>query len=179
MRVLVSPASKHGATAEIGRFIADELRRGGIDVDVTRPEHVRDLTPYSAFIVGSAVYMGEWLESASTFVAEHADDLAKFPVWLFSSGPVGPSDPNQALKPGFIDELVRSTNAEGHELFGGRIQLSRLGRTQRLIARFVKVRDGDDRDWSRIGAWTGEITSRLNRPHVEGAIGDQSAADSG
>jgi menaquinone-dependent protoporphyrinogen oxidase len=40
-------------------------------------------------VLGSAVYVGPWLEAGARFVEEHADELAARPVWLFSSGPAG------------------------------------------------------------------------------------------
>jgi menaquinone-dependent protoporphyrinogen oxidase len=44
---------------------------------------------YDAVILGSAVYVGHWLEAAQRFVEKHRADLVARPVWLFASGPVG------------------------------------------------------------------------------------------
>jgi menaquinone-dependent protoporphyrinogen oxidase len=40
-------------------------------------------------VLGSAVYVGRWLEAGACFVEEQADELAARPVWLFSSGRPG------------------------------------------------------------------------------------------
>ena len=61
MRVLIVPASRHGGTAEIGRAMASALRRRGFDVDVSQPEHLHDLGHYGAAIIGSGLYLGDWL----------------------------------------------------------------------------------------------------------------------
>ena len=92
MKVLVSAASKHGATAEIGDRIAAALRDAlpaGTDVDVVAAENVTTVDGYEAVVLGSAVYMGRWLDSARRLAETHAAELSTRPVWLFSSGPTG------------------------------------------------------------------------------------------
>lgn len=44
---------------------------------------------YDAVVLGSAVYVGRWLEPARELVDAHAEELAARPTWLFSSGPIG------------------------------------------------------------------------------------------
>jgi menaquinone-dependent protoporphyrinogen oxidase len=94
MRILVSVASKHGSTAEIGEWIAAELRAEGLDVDVAPPPEVTALDQYRAVVLGSAVYAGRWRDEAKDLVGRHGPALAASDVWLFSSGPVG-----EPLKP--------------------------------------------------------------------------------
>ena len=161
MRVLVSPASKHGGTAEIGRRIAAVLRDAGIDVDVTQPEDIHDLNPYVGHIVGSALYMGSWLPAAERFVDEHRYGLRRKPTWLFSSGPLGESKPDEPIHPEVLDQLMAATDASEHRLFSGRLELSRLGRRERFVARWVGAEDGDHREWDDIDAWTRSIAQTL------------------
>ena len=83
MRVLVSAASKHGATAEIADRIAAALRDalpGGTDVDVVAAENVTTVDGYEAVVLGSAVYMGRWLDSARRLAETHAAELSTRPV---------------------------------------------------------------------------------------------------
>ena len=58
IRVLVTYASKYGATAEIAEKIGQVLRQAGLQADVLPVNRVNDLTPYKAFVLGSAAYMG-------------------------------------------------------------------------------------------------------------------------
>jgi menaquinone-dependent protoporphyrinogen oxidase len=50
---------------------------------------------YDAVVLGSAVYLGNWMKPAKEFAVREAAALAAVPVWLFSSGPIGspPEDP--------------------------------------------------------------------------------------
>jgi menaquinone-dependent protoporphyrinogen IX oxidase len=55
-RVLVSAASRHGATAEIAQAIGQALSGQGLTVAVIPPGDVGSLDGYDAVIIGSAVY---------------------------------------------------------------------------------------------------------------------------
>jgi menaquinone-dependent protoporphyrinogen oxidase len=87
MRVLVTAASRHGAIHEIAAALADGLQRRGVDADFGAAEELPALDGYDAFVIGSAVYVGRWLDPAKELVADNARRLADAPVWLFSSGP--------------------------------------------------------------------------------------------
>ena len=57
-QVLMTYATKHGATAEIAEKVGQVLSEAGLHTDVLPVDRVGDLTPYSAVILGSAVYVG-------------------------------------------------------------------------------------------------------------------------
>jgi menaquinone-dependent protoporphyrinogen oxidase len=67
-QVLVTYASKYGATAEIAEKIGEVLRQEGVPADVLPVKQVDDLTPYTAVILGSAVYIGRWRKEAVKFL---------------------------------------------------------------------------------------------------------------
>lgn len=159
MRVLVSPASKHGGTAEIGRALASTLRSHGVDVDVTQPEDIRNLDPYAAFVVGSALYMGSWLPAAELFVDEHTDGLRRRPTWLFSSGPLGPARPEEPIDADHLAHLLEASQAIEHRLFSGRLERDRLSRPERFVAHWVGATDGDYREWHQIEEWATYIAA--------------------
>ena len=77
MRVLVTTASKHGATDEIGRRIAATLDRAGLTVVSAAPEAVVSVDGYDAVILGSGVYAGRWVESAKAFVEREREALRR------------------------------------------------------------------------------------------------------
>ena len=90
MKVLVTAATKHGATAEIAATIGEVLRgEPGLDATVVPAEEVATVDGYDAVVLGSAVYAGHWLASAKELVDRAGGALAGKPVWLFSSGPIG------------------------------------------------------------------------------------------
>ena len=162
MRVLVTAASRHGATHEIASAIAAGLSRRGIDADARPAEELGSLDGYDAFVVGSAVYIGRWLEPAQRLVEEHAEQLAASPVWLFSSGPLGPPD---NLKPEGdpvdVAGVAETTRAAAHRVFAGRLDRELLGFGEKAVAIAVRAPEGDFRDWEAIDRYAGEIAAAI------------------
>lgn len=161
MRVLVSAASKHGATAEMARSIAETLARRGLVVTMEGPEHVPDTAGYDAVVLGSAVYAGKWLKPARAMAAALAARPSAQRLWLFSSGPVG-DPPKPADDPVDIAHVLAETKPIEHRVFAGRIDPSGLGFGERAIVAALRVPVGDYRDWSAIGEWAGDIADTLS-----------------
>lgn len=160
MKFLVTVASRHGATAEIGDTIAAVLREAGHEVETPAPETVATLDGYDAIVLGSAVYAGRWLDPARAFVQRHATALATRPVWLFSSGPIGePPMPEGELPEALA--LADRIGARGHRSFAGRLDRSRLGFVERAITGALHAPEGDFRSWDSIRTWAGEIAGVL------------------
>jgi menaquinone-dependent protoporphyrinogen oxidase len=163
VRVLVSAAGRHGATHEIAAAIADGLSRRGVEAEARPVEELAGLDGYDAYVIGSAVYVGRWLASAREFVEAHADLLAARPVWMFSSGPLGPPD---ALKPEGdpvdADDMVQAAGAVDHRVFAGRLDKSLLGLGEKAVVVAVRAPEGDFRDWDAIDGWAAEIARQLS-----------------
>jgi menaquinone-dependent protoporphyrinogen oxidase len=164
VRILVSTASKHGSTGEIATRIAEALRAGlpcDAFVDVLPAAEVSEATSYDAIILGSAVYMGRWMEDARK-LAERIAAHPPRPVWLFSSGPIGdPPKPDEA--PAEINDLAASTHAREHRVFAGRLDRHRLGFAEKAVVVALRVADGDFRDWNAIDTWGAQIAADLSR----------------
>ena len=179
MKVLVSAASKHGATDEVTQEICRALREalhersgtGGEDdvsVDVYPPEEVSSVDAYNAVVLGSAVYAGHWMESARELAERHAAVLAERPTWLFSVGPIG-DPPKPEEDPVDVAEILRSTKAREHRVFSGKLDKGQLGFGEKAIVLALRAPEGDFRDWEAIRAWAKEIAAALQVPAVPGA----------
>jgi menaquinone-dependent protoporphyrinogen oxidase len=132
VRVLVGAASRHGSTAEVAVRIAEAMRTalpGDAVVEIRPAVEVGDLAPYDAVVLGSAVYMGRWLDDARA-AAQRIAARPPCPVWLFSSGPIG-SPPKPDEDPAEVAALVAATSSREHRLFAGRLDRDRLGLAER------------------------------------------------
>jgi menaquinone-dependent protoporphyrinogen IX oxidase len=79
MRILVTAASKHGSTREIGDAIGAELADRGLEVTVETVEEVGTIDGYCAVVLGSAIFMGQWMKAAKEFMARESSALASVP----------------------------------------------------------------------------------------------------
>lgn len=165
-KILVTYASEHGATAEIAQTIARVMRQFDLDVTSRRIESVQtDIDMYEAVILGSAIYLGEWLEEASAFLRRYQKDLAQMPVWIFASGPTGDGDALELLEgnavPESVQELVESIQPREVKVFHGKIDLRRLPKNEQLIIKAAAVPRGDYRNWDEIKQWAMEVSRAL------------------
>ena len=160
-RVLVAYASKYGATAGIAERIGEVLRRQRVQADVVSAEHAGDLTPYTAVVVGSGVYAGNWLKGAAAFLTCHEAELAARQVWLFSDGPTGEGDPVALMKgwrfPQSLQPVADRIRPRDIALFHGALDPAKLNWAERLILRAIRAPVGDYRDWPAIEAWAEAI----------------------
>ena len=163
MRILVTAASKHGATMEMASAIGRALMDPGLEVDVKPMHDLIGVAGWNAVVLGSGVYMGRWLPEATEFVERHAVELKARPVWLFSSGPVGSPDPKPEGDPVGISELVAAVRARGHRTFAGRLDRGQLGIGEKLVVSAVRAPDGDFRDWDALAAWARGIAGQLKK----------------
>jgi menaquinone-dependent protoporphyrinogen oxidase len=160
MRVLVTAASKYGATAEIGQAIGEVLGEHGLDPTVVPPERVGGLDGFDAVVVGSAVYAGHWLKPARELVDRLGGEPAGRPVWLFSSGPVGdPPKPDE--DPVDVAEVLAATGAREHRVFAGKLLRKQLSFPERAIVSALRVPEGDFRDWAEVRRWATGIADAL------------------
>lgn len=165
MKVLVTAASRHGATRELAQVIDEVLVERGLDVTLLPPDEVADVSEYDALVIGSAVYAGRWLPDAKAIVQRHAAVLRMKRVWLFSSGPLGepplpPEDPPDGV-------VLRETiEAAEHRVFPGRLDPAALGTGERLIVKVVRAPAGDFRPWPAVRAWAAAIASALEGNRV-------------
>ncbi len=165
MKVLITASSRHGATAEIAEAIAKEVRRGGFEVELKPPGDVETLEGYDAVIIGSAVYMTQWTESARALISRFSNDLRELPVWAFSCGLAGvPSGDVQ--DPRRVGPALLQLNAIDHQTFKGRLEFTNLNLRERSIARLGSAPEGDYREWDKIRAWANQIVQDL-KEHVQ------------
>lgn len=163
--VLVTVASRHGSTAELATELGARLRESGHDrplrVEVRPVEEVERVDGYDAVVLGSAVYLGQWLPSARDFALTHAAALRQRPLWLFSSGPVGePLKPDASHVVDLGPVLAAVTPIE-HRVFAGRIERQSLGLAERVVVRGLRVPPGDYRDWRAVREWAAAIGAAL------------------
>lgn len=160
MRVLVSVASRHGGTLEMGETVAEVLREAGHEVDEVVPDDVEHVEQYDAAVLGSAVYVGRMALGMRDLVDRQAGQLRQLPVWLFWSGPVG-DPPSPGVTPDDVTTVARAVGAREVKMFPGRLERSELNISERALVALVHAEAGDFRDLDDVRSWAVGIVDAL------------------
>ncbi|MDX1690451.1 MAG: flavodoxin domain-containing protein [Acidimicrobiia bacterium] len=155
--MLVAFASRHGSTEEIAAEIGAVIRRSGFTVEVRAVDTVTSVRGFDAVVVGSAVYHGAWQPSAVDFATRHAAALQPVPVWIFSSGPLGPVEGDLLDQPDELGRLEALLVPEGHRVLAGRLDTTLLDFGERMSMLAAGRESGDHRDWDEIRTFGREI----------------------
>ncbi|MEU6526805.1 flavodoxin domain-containing protein [Streptomyces sp. NPDC046924] len=158
--VLVTYGTTNGSTAGIAEAVADVLRKGGLTVEILPARSVASVASYDAVVVGGGLYAGRWHKDARRFVRRYRRDLAKRPVWLFSSGPLDATASQRDIPPvPGVQKAVVELDARGHVTFGGCLEEGAKGWIARMILRDGK--GGDFRDFTAIETWAAHVADAL------------------
>lgn len=173
-RVLVTYATKYGATAEIAEKIGQVLHQAGLCADVLPVDRVGDLTPYKAVVLGSAVYMGQWRKEAAEFLQTSEKSLAERQVWLFSSGPTGEGDSVELTKgwrfPQAQQPIADRIHPRDIAVFHGNANIQKLNFIEKWILKNVQAPLGDFRDWETIASWAISIVDALKAKGLDSGM---------
>ena len=166
-KLLVTYASKYGATREIAEKIGNVLQQSGLRADVVPVKEVLGLTGYQAVILGSAVYIAKWQKEAAEFLQKNEQTLTQLPVWLFSSGPTGEGDPAELLEgwrlPVELQPIAERIQPRDIAVFCGYINPEKVNFIEKTaVKNIVKKPFGDFRDWNRIVAWANMVAEALS-----------------
>ena len=165
-KVLIAYGSKHGATKEIAERIGQKLVESEFNVEILPARKVGGLSEYGAVLVGSGVYIGQWVKEAIKFVQSNDSELKNMPVWIFSSGPTGEGDASELVQgwklPRSIKASVDTIQPKGVIVFHGAIDDNKLSWLERWMIGRVGAAKGDFRDWDHIDQWANDVADQLN-----------------
>lgn len=164
--VLVTYASRAGATAGVAEAIGKTLVEQGEQVDVVAMQDVKDLTPYRAVVIGSAIQGGAWLPEALQFVKANQIELAAVPVAMFTvcMTLAMKNKPDPKVITDWVAPVRKMLHPRSEGYFAGMLDLSKVPSFgDRLKFRLSVMAgvwsEGDHRDWDAIRRWASELSS--------------------
>lgn len=160
-KILVTYASRFGSTAGVAEAIGKTLAELGASVDVLPMREVKDLSPYHAVVVGSAINGGAWLPEAMHFMQTYRAELtqksfAAFLVCMTLS--MRNADQYRSHVATWLDPVRTLVKPLSEGLFAGALDIKKIPSASdrlkfRLSVLFGAWKEGDHRDWNAIRTW--------------------------
>lgn len=161
-RVLIAYASRCGSTGSIAEAIGGVLCGVGASVDVRLVKKVKDLSPYQAVIVGSAIRAGRWLPEATNFVKDNQDSLSRLPTAYFvvclTMKDDTPGNRHKVLA--YLDPVrkgVPKITPTTVGLFPGVVDFNKLSFVHETMLKARGVVEGDYRNWPAVKGWASNM----------------------
>jgi menaquinone-dependent protoporphyrinogen oxidase len=170
MKILVAYASAHGSTAEVAEFIGRVLTTYSAEVDVADTKTVTNVDGYDAFVLGSAVHSGVWLQEMLLFFDRFAEQIAQKPnyFWVSCIRALEADGLLHAEMYYFNHRLLQSVNTRDIAVLTGKLKTEEITRGEQwsLAANYDgRMLPGalhqDFRDWQAIATWANQIAKEL------------------
>jgi menaquinone-dependent protoporphyrinogen oxidase len=163
--ILVTYASRLGATAGVAEAIGKTLTDNGAQVEVRRMEEVTDLTPYGAVVAGSAIRGKQWLPEAMQFMQTHQAALRQRPVAVFlvcMTLAMKDGEKYRLQVATWLDPARALVKPVSEGLFAGVLDIGQISSFSdrlkfRVSVLFGVWKEGDHRDWNAIREWAARL----------------------
>jgi menaquinone-dependent protoporphyrinogen oxidase len=168
-RILVTYASRTGSTAEIAEAIGETLAQTGAQIDLRPMQDVKDLSGYSAIVLGSAIRKAQWLPEAMNFIRDQRVELAQKRVATFTvciTLAMSNSDQYRQAVREWIAPVRTHVKPISEGLFAGKLDFAKLPfgfdtlKFRLVVALGIFPKD-DRRDWKSIHDWAERLCPRL------------------
>lgn len=168
-KVLVAYGSWAGSTSEIAEMIALALQEEGLSASAVPAGEVKDLSPYSAVVLGSGIRAGQMHAKVKAFMRRHKKALQDMPVAYFIVCLClqEPTPEKVEEAQGYLKHLLEKYPAVkpvSQGMFAGVLDYSKLNKF--LGKMMEKIEEdggegGDYRDPEAIRAWARETAAKL------------------
>jgi menaquinone-dependent protoporphyrinogen oxidase len=167
--ILVTYASRLGATAGVAEAIGKTLLENGAQVEVRRMEDVANLASYSAVVAGSAIRNKQWLPEAMQFMQTQQAALRQKPFAAFLVCMTLAMKGGEKYRPTvatWLDPVCTLVKPVSAGLFAGVLDIGKISSASdrlkfRMSVLFGVWQEGDHRDWDAIRAWTAQLRPLL------------------
>lgn len=168
-KILITYASRTGSTAQIAEAICKTLTRHGEEAELVPMQDVKDLSPYRAVIIGSAIQKSQWLPEAMQFLQTQRAELVRKQVATFTvciTLAMPDAERYQQAVRDWIAPVRALVHPVSEALFAGRLNFNKLPWTLdtllfRATVALGILPKGDHRDWNAVQTWAQSLRPLL------------------
>jgi len=166
-RILVAYASQAGSTAGVAEAISKQLATAGAAVDLRQIKVVASLDGYRAAVIGSAIHGGSWMPEAVDFVKKNQGQLNQLPTafFLVCMMAVKTDERNRNFVANYLEPVRQLVQPVAEGRFTGALIPRQYpffeGLGLRIFLSYLKLKEGDYRDWDAIRGWAGKLQPLL------------------
>jgi len=162
-RILVTYASRTRVTSGIAHIIGEELAKRSAKVDMHFILDVNEVSAYDVIVVGSSIRYGHWLPEAVQFIKIHQRSLQQKKVAYFVVGMTlrENTQENRDMVLSTLTQVRKWVEPVDIGLFAGALKPRKLNFVARLVAKLVRMPEGDFRDIPAIQGWAGQLAEKL------------------
>ena len=167
--VLVAYGSWAGSTRGIAETIAEALQEEGFSVSTLPAGEVKDISPYSAVVLGSGIRAGQLHNKVKGFMKRHKSALQKLPVAYFVACLCLKEETPEKIQEaqGYLNPLLQKyteVKPVSQGLFAGALDYGKLDWFSGWIMKKIENdggKGGDYRDSQIIRTWAKETAAKL------------------
>ncbi|HAY84803.1 MAG TPA: flavodoxin [Chloroflexi bacterium] len=162
LKVLITYATRFGATMQVADAIAKTAREAGQEVELKAMKDVHSLEGYQGVFLGSAVNYATWLPEAVEFVKTMQEDLRQIAVVLFTVHitNVGDDEKSRRNRQAFTEEVRELIDPVDEAFFAGKFDRQAAGEIMpKWLAWLVPTIDL--RKWQKIRVWTTQALEKI------------------
>jgi menaquinone-dependent protoporphyrinogen oxidase len=161
-KILVAYGSKSGSTAEIAEFMASELVKKGLTVDLKPAKDVKSVDEYKTVIVGGPIWAGSWPGPVTDFVKKNKDNLKdkKVAYFLTCLSMTEEKEENRKAEEKYLEKERAMVAPVSEGRFAGKMDSGKLNFFLKLMMKMMKAKDADHRDWEKIKEWVSEVVEK-------------------
>lgn len=168
-KILVAYASRTGSTVGVAETIGKTLAGTGAQVDVLPMRDVKDLSPYSAVVAGSAINGNVWLPEAMQFMQTHQAALKQKPFAMFTvcMTLAMKNEKYHQVVADWVQPVRALVKPVSEGYFAGVLDIGKIPSFGDRVKFKLSVMsgvwsEGDHRDWEAIRAWAGSLPTQLH-----------------
>lgn len=159
MKILIIYATTEGQTRKIARFMRQELKNVGHQVEITdATDDPPDPSNYDAILIGASIHIGKYQRSIKHYIISHLGELNDMPSAFFSVCMAVASGLEEKIQEAedILSKFLRDTGWNPSETthIAGALKYTQYNYFIKLVMRMIAKKRGESTDISKDHEYT-------------------------